>query len=163
MTHAKELGEYIGKRKSTLIYGGGKKGLMGEVADAVMANNGKVTGIIPEVLIGWESQHLEITNLQIVADMHARKKRMYDLCDVAIILPGGNGTLDEMFEMITWNTLKIHNKKIILLNSAGFYDHLIAHLNKMRETGFLYEDWANRILVVTTTAEIISFLDEDKS
>jgi uncharacterized protein (TIGR00730 family) len=110
--HAKELGEYLGKRNITLIYGGGRKGLMGAVADAVMKNGGSVTGIIPEVLIGWEHQHTGISDLQIVADMHQRKKIMYDLCDAAIILPGGNGTLDEMFEMLTWNTLKIHSKKL---------------------------------------------------
>src|ERR1700709_1982956 len=129
--HAKELGAFLGRNNITLIYGGGRKGLMGAVADAVMANGGKVTGIIPEVLIGWEHQHTGITDLQVVADMHARKKIMYDLCDAAIILPGGNGTLDEMFEMLTWNTLKIHDKKIILLNSAGFYNHLINHIDHM--------------------------------
>src|SRR5215210_2747479 len=145
--HAKELGEYIGKNDISLIYGGGNKGLMGDVANAAMENGGKVIGIIPEFLIGWESQHLGITDLQVVADMHSRKKVMYDLCDAAIILPGGNGTLDEMFEMLTWNTLKIHNKKIILLNSAGYYNHLIEHIKQMQECNFLYEKWDERILV----------------
>jgi len=161
--HTKELGEFLGKNNITLIYGGGRKGLMGAVADAVMQNGGKVTGIIPEVLIGWEHQHTGITDLQIVADMHARKKIMYDLCDAAVILPGGNGTLDEMFEMLTWNTLKIHDKKIILLNSAGFYDHLINHIKHMQKCNFLYEDWTQRILVASTADEAISFLGEDKN
>lgn len=161
--HANELGVFLGKNNITLIYGGGKKGLMGAVADAAMENGGKVTGIIPEILIGWEHQHTGITDLQIVADMHARKKIMYDLCDAAIILPGGNGTLDEMFEMLTWNTLKIHNKKIILLNSAGFYNHLISHIKRMQECNFLYEDWAERIVVIDTPRQIISVLGEDKS
>ena len=161
--HARELGEYMGSNNITLIYGGGKKGLMGAVADAAMQNGGKVTGIIPEVLIGWEHQHTGITNLQVVSDMHARKKIMYDLCDAAIILPGGNGTLDEMFEMLTWNTLKIHNKKLILLNSAGFYNHLISHITHMQQCHFLYEDWTDRIFVVDTAQQIISFLDADKS
>ena len=163
LQHAAALGKYIGQNKLTLIYGGGNRGLMGAVANAVMDNGGKVTGIIPEVLIGWEAQHLAITDLQVVADMHARKKIMYDLCDAAIILPGGNGTLDEMFEMLTWNTLKIHDKKIILLNSAGFYNHLIDHLKHMQVCNFLYENWSNRILVFETPAELISFLDEGKS
>ncbi len=161
--HAKELGDHLAKNHITLIYGGGKKGLMGAVADAVMQNGGKVTGIIPEVLIGWEHQHAGITDLQIVADMHARKKIMYDLCDAAVILPGGNGTLDEMFEMLTWNTLKIHDKKIILLNSAGFYDHLINHINHMQQCKFLYEDWTKRILVAPTAHDAISFLAEGKN
>lgn len=104
--HANELGEYLGKNGIALIYGGGNKGLMGAVANAAMKEGGKVTGIIPELLIGWEHQHTGITDLQIVQDMHSRKKILYDLCDMAIILPGGFGTLDEMFEMLTWNTLK---------------------------------------------------------
>ncbi len=158
LEHAKELGEYLGMNHITLIYGGGKKGLMGAVASAVMDNGGKVTGIIPEFLIGWESQHLGITDLQVVEDMHARKKIMYDLCDVAVILPGGNGTLDEMFEMLTWNTLRIHNKKLILLNTAGFYNNLINHLEHMQKCNFLYEDWKERILVVDSPAGIFSFL-----
>jgi uncharacterized protein (TIGR00730 family) len=161
--HATQLGGYMGRNNIILIYGGGKKGLMGAVADAAIKHGGKVTGIIPEVLIGWEHQHTGISDLQVVADMHARKKIMYDLCDAAIILPGGNGTLDEMFEMLTWNTLKIHDKKIILLNSAGFYNHLIAHIKHMQECNFLYEDWQDRIVVMDNAEQIISFLDEGKS
>ena len=161
--HARQLGEYMGTNGITLIYGGGNKGLMGAVADAVMQKGGRVSGIIPEILIGWEQQHTGITDLQVVADMHARKKIMYDLCDAAIILPGGNGTLDEMFEMLTWNTLKIHNKKIILLNTAGFYKHLINHLNEMQQSGFLYENWAERIYIADTSQQIIALMDEDKS
>src|SRR3954467_8246152 len=145
--HARELGEALAKNNITVIYGGGKKGLMGAVADAVMQHRGKVRGIIPEVLIGWEHQHTGITDLQVVADMHSRKKIMYDLCDAAVVLPGGNGTLDEMFEMLTWNTLKIHDKRIILLNSDGFYNYLIKHLEHMLQTGFLYENWQERIFV----------------
>lgn len=161
--HAKELGEYIGEKKITLIYGGGRKGLMGVVANAAMEKGGKVKGIIPELLIGWESQHLGITDLQVVQDMHSRKKIMYDLCDAAVILPGGNGTLDEMFEMLTWNTLKIHNKKIIVLNTAGFYDYLIKHIEHMQECDFLYENWQERISVADSPSGIISFLDADRN
>jgi len=161
--HAKQLGDYIGKNNITLIYGGGNSGLMGAVANSAMENGGKVTGIIPELLTGWEKQHLGITDLQVVADMHARKKIMYDLCDAAVILPGGNGTLDEMFEMLTWNTLKIHNKKIFILNSDGFYTHLIRHIEHMQKCNFLYENWNERILIATSPADIISFLDGDKN
>jgi uncharacterized protein (TIGR00730 family) len=161
--HAKELGEYLGKNDISLIYGGGNKGLMGDVANAAMENGGKVTGIIPEFLIGWESQHVGITDLQVVADMHSRKKVMYDLCDAAVILPGGNGTLDEMFEMLTWNTLKIHNKKIIILNTSGFYDFLIKHIEHMQECDFLYENWHERIFVADSPADVTAFLDGDKN
>jgi len=159
--HATQLGKMMGKRQTTLIYGGGRKGLMGAVADAAMANNGKVVGIIPELLIGWEHQHTGITDLQVVADMHARKKIMYEISDAAIILPGGYGTLDEMFEMLTWNTLNIHNKKIILLNSAGFYNHLIEHIKQMQQSKFLYEDWQKRIAVFDTPQAIFDSLDAD--
>jgi len=156
ITHAKELGKLMAQNGIELIYGGGSVGLMGAVADAVMANGGRVTGIIPEVLLSWEQQHKGITELRVVGDMHTRKKLMYELSDEVVILPGGNGTLDELFEMITWNTLKIHEKKIILLNSAGFYDFLIAHLDRMQQNGFLHEDWRVRIAVHESPQTIFS-------
>ena len=155
---AKELGKYLGENKIRLIYGGGSKGLMGAIADSVMAYGGEVVGVIPELLIGWEHQHEGISDLQIVADMHSRKKIMYDLSDAAIILPGGYGTLDELFEMLTWNTLKIHEKKIIMLNTEGFYTHLLAHIKFMQESKFLYENWEERILLANNVEEVISFL-----
>ena len=83
---------------------------------------------------------------------------MYDQCDAAIILPGGNGTLDEMFEMLTWNNLNIHDKKIVLLNSNGYYTHLMAHIENMDIQGFLYENWRNRLIVCNSPEEIISYL-----
>ncbi len=88
---------------------------------------------------------------------------MYELSDAAIILPGGNGTLDEMYEMLTWNTLQIHDKKIYLLNSGGFYAHLIAHMNQMEQEGFLYEKFSDRLKIADTPQEIISWLLADKS
>ncbi len=152
------LGKLMALHKITLIYGGGNVGLMGAVADAVMLGEGKVIGIIPELLLEWEQQHLGITDLRVVADMHVRKKMMYELCDAAIVLPGGNGTLDELFEMLTWNTLKIHTKKIILLNCGNYYDHLIEHVKKMYQEDFLYEEWQERLIICTTANEAISFL-----
>ncbi len=162
MQHAKEVGELMGRNNITLIYGGGSKGLMGAVADGVMKNGGRVIGIIPEVLIGWEHQHKGITDLQVVADMHARKKIMYHKCDAAVILAGGYGTLDEMFEMLTWNTLNIHNKKMMILNTAGFYNHLVAHIQQMQESGFLYENWSDRIFVFDQPEEIFNALAVNK-
>jgi uncharacterized protein (TIGR00730 family) len=141
-----------------MVYGGGNKGLMGAVANSMMNNGGKVIGVIPEILMGWEAGHKSITELIVVKDMHIRKKMMYELCDAAIILPGGNGTLDEMFEMLTWNTLNIHDKKIVLLNSNGFYKHLIAHIETMFSQGFLYENWQERLIVCNSPEEIISCL-----
>ena len=152
--HATELGALFASNNISLIYGGGGKGLMGAIADSVMLKGGKVVGVIPELLIQWEAQHLGLTELHVVADMHARKKMMYELCDAAIVLPGGYGTLDELFELLTWNTLQIHSKKIYLLNSGGFYDHLIAHIDHLCNDGFLYEDWNERIVVVNEPSAI---------
>jgi uncharacterized protein (TIGR00730 family) len=152
--HAAELGKLMAQKKIKLVYGGGSKGLMGTVADAVMQTGGEVIGIIPEVLLEWEAQHKGITQLIVVPDMHVRKRKMYELCDAAVILPGGNGTLDELFEMLTWNTLNIHDKKIFLLNSSGFYNHLMAHMQQMFESNFLYEEPGHRIEVVNAPQEI---------
>ena len=154
--HAVALGKLMAEKNIVLIYGGGNKGLMGAVANAVMDNGGKVIGVIPKVLVEWEAQHEGITELRVVEDMHVRKKMIYELCDVAVILPGGNGTLDELFEMLTWNTLNIHNKKIILLNSAGYYDHLIAHIDTMALQGFLYSNWRERLIVCKDPHEAIA-------
>lgn len=156
LRHATELGALMAANNISLVYGGGSKGLMGAVADGVMENGGKVIGVIPEVLIQWEAQHKGLTELHVVSDMHIRKKMMYELCDAAIILPGGYGTLDELFELLTWNTLQIHSKKIFLLNTAGFYEHLFAHIRKMTKEEFLYEDWEERIVVVEEPAAIFS-------
>lgn len=156
--HGKELGRLMAENKISLVYGGGNKGMMAAVANEVMGGGGHVIGVIPEILLEWESEHKGITDLRVVKNMHVRKKMMYELCDVAIVLPGGNGTLDEMFEMLTWNTLNIHNKKIVLLNSNGFYNHLISHIQTMFDQGFLYEDWRERLIVCNEPAEIISCL-----
>jgi uncharacterized protein (TIGR00730 family) len=156
--HAKELGKMMAARNIGLVYGGGNKGLMGAVANAVMDNGGKVFGVIPKVLLEWEAQHEGLTELRVVDDMHTRKKMIYEHCDAAIILPGGNGTLDELFEMLTWNNLNIHNKKIVLLNAAGYYDHLIAHIDIMAKQGFLYGDWRERLIVCNNPEEAIAAL-----
>jgi len=152
--HTIQLGKLLVKNNITLIYGGGNVGIMGKIADEVMNNGGKVIGVIPKVLVEWERQHTGISELFIVDDMHTRKKKMYDLCDAAIILPGGFGTLDELFEMVTWNQLSIHDKLIFILNSGGFYDHLIAHIGKMQEENFLYEAARKRIIILDTPAEL---------
>jgi len=154
--HAKDLGKLLAVHKTTLIYGGGNSGLMGAVANAALENNGHVIGVIPEILKDRERHHTGITKLHIVQDMHTRKKMMYDLSDAAIILPGGNGTLDEMFEMITWNALTIHDKKIILLNTAGFYNHLLNHINTMQFQGFLHSDWRDALAIYETPDAIFS-------
>jgi len=156
--HAVELGKYIGLLKLKLIYGGGSTGLMGLIADSALAEGVDVMGIIPELLTEWEHHHKGLTQLAIVADMHTRKKMMYERCDAAIILPGGFGTLDEFFEMLTWNQLKIHNKKIYLLNSGGFYNHLLAHLRQLEKEDLLYDRLEDRINVCETPVEVFNRL-----
>lgn len=155
--HAIELGKLFAQHGITLIYGGGSVGIMGTIADEVMNNGGKVIGVIPQVLVSWERQHKSISELLVVDNMHTRKKKMYDLCDAAIILPGGFGTLDELFEMVTWNQLSIHDKMIFIINAEGFYDHLIAHIEKMKEENFLYEEAVKRIVVVNEPEEMVQY------
>src|SRR5687768_10453365 len=154
--HAAELGKLIAVLNLKLVYGGGKKGLMGIIADSVLENGGRATGVIPKVLIEWEQQHDGLSELTVVPDMHTRKKMMYELCDVAIVMPGGFGTMDELFEMLTWNQLKIHDKKIYILNSDGYYTHLLHHMNMMRKEGFLYEPPDERIIFCNSPVEIFN-------
>ena len=134
--HVKELGKLLAMLKVKLVYGGGHKGLMGALADSVLKHEGRIMGIMPELLIEWEVQHKGLTELAVVPDMHTRKKMIYDRCDAVIVLPGGFGTLDELFETLAWNQLKIHDKKIYILNSDGFYNHLQKHISLMQKEDF---------------------------
>jgi uncharacterized protein (TIGR00730 family) len=157
LQHAQQLGKLLAENKVTMIYGGGGKGIMGSIADAVMKHKGKVVGIIPQGLVDKEHQHKNITELTIVDDMHNRKKKLYELCDAAMILPGGFGTLDELFEILTWNQLSIHDKTIFILNSGGFYDHLIQHIFQLERNGFLY-DPVEEIKILNTPEDILDYL-----
>jgi len=159
VNHAKELGKLLAKKNITLIYGGGSTGIMGAVADAMMEGGGKVIGIITKKLVDWEHQHKGITDLSIVDDMHIRKQKMYDLCDAAVILPGGVGTLDEFFEMVTWNQLSIHDKKIYIINSDNFFDFLLKHIQQMEKQGFLYESVLERITVLDEPEQLLQYLN----
>ena len=132
------LGDRIAKEGMQLVYGGGNVGLMGIVADAVLAAGGEVIGVIPEQLVGWEVAHKGVTRLEVVANMHERKKRMFDLSDAFVALPGGFGTLDEMFEMLTWRQLGIGNKPCAFLDVDGFYGPLVAMVDRMVEERFLH-------------------------
>ena len=156
MKHAAELGKLIALLNLRLVYGGGNKGLMAAIANSVLQHGGTVMGVIPKILTEWEHQHEGLTELIVVPDMHTRKKMMYEMCDAGIILPGGFGTLDEMFEMLTWNTLKIHDKKIYVLNSDGFYNHLKLHLHQLQKEGFLYEGLEERLIFCDTPVEVFN-------
>jgi uncharacterized protein (TIGR00730 family) len=157
--HAIDLGKLLVQHNITLVYGGGNVGIMGTIANTIMDHGGKAIGVIPQVLVAWERQHTSLSELLVVDDMHTRKKKMYELCDAAIILPGGFGTLDELFEMVTWNQLSIHDKQIFILNSDGFYDHLIAHIQQMQKESFLYEAAYQRLTIINKPGEFVPFLD----
>ncbi|MEP7164919.1 MAG: TIGR00730 family Rossman fold protein [Ferruginibacter sp.] len=156
--HTRALGHLLAAKDITVIYGGGNKGLMAAVANSTLEKNGKVIGIIPKMLTDWEHQHDGLTELLVVDTMHIRKQMLYEKCDVAIILPGGYGTLDEVFEMLTWNQLNIHDKKIFFLNSGGFYDHLVAHIQRMHEEGFLYDHPEIKMTVINEPSELLKYL-----
>ena len=134
------LGTRLAQQGLALVYGGGNVGLMGIVADAVLAAGGEVIGVIPEQLVGWEVAHRGVTRLEVVANMHERKARMFDLSDAFVALPGGFGTLDEMFEMLTWRQLGIGDKPCAFLDVDGFYEPLIAMMDRMVAEDFLHAD-----------------------
>ena len=160
VSHARALGRLLAENGISIIYGGGGKGIMGALADGHLEAGGSITGIIPKMLVDFEHQHNGLTELEVTEDMHTRKKIMYERCDLAIILPGGFGTLDELFEMLTWNQLSIHDKRILVLNSGGFYTHLMAHMRHLEETGFLYDRISERVKMLDTPDALVHALAE---
>jgi uncharacterized protein (TIGR00730 family) len=156
--HALELASIMAENKIELVYGGGKKGIMGIVADTVMKKGGIVRGVIPQILVGWEHQHEGISELFVVEDMHVRKRKMYELCDGVVTLPGGFGTLDELFETLTWNQLAIHDKKVFILNTEGFYTHLLRHLQFLSEQGFLWNELNDVFIVLNKPTDLLNHI-----
>lgn len=133
---ARAVGEALAVRNKHLIYGGGRVGLMGIVADAALAAGGKVTGIIPQHIQSREIQHTGITELIVVEDMHTRKRMMVERADAFVILPGGFGTLDETFEILTWKQLQLHAKPIVIFNGLQYWDKLIELMRHLVMSGF---------------------------
>ena len=148
------LGNFILKKKLQLVYGGAKIGLMGLVANTILKGGGYVTGIIPKLLSKKEIINKEVSNLIIVNNMHQRKKKMYDLSDAFIILPGGIGTLEEFSEITTWKILGIENKPIFLLNFDGFYDNLIQQFEVMEKYNFLYSDILKEVIIINSISDL---------
>jgi uncharacterized protein (TIGR00730 family) len=146
LNQAKELGILLAQQNIELIYGGGNVGVMGEVSRAVLESGGKVTGIIPKK-IHEMVDHIELTNLHIVDNMHERKAKMYELSNGYIALPGGIGTLEELAEVMTWYQIGYHNKPIALFNINKFYDPFVQLLHHMVEEGFLKKDYLKNIIV----------------
>ena len=146
------LGALMAQRGYGLVYGGGRVGLMGIIADAVLRHGGEVIGVIPERMQTRELAHHGVTQLQVVPTMHARKARMAELAQGFIAMPGGYGTFDELFEIITWAQLRLHNKPIGLLNVAGYFDALLACITHAIQEGFIKTE--HQQLAVSATAPI---------
>jgi uncharacterized protein (TIGR00730 family) len=152
---ARSLGELIGRCGDTLVYGGGRVGLMGAVADAVMAAGGKVFGVIPQALMDREVGHAGLTELHVVQTMHERKQLMAERADAFISLPGGIGTLEELYEVWSWQQLGYHDKPVALLNVDGYYDALLEFHRVMHSRGFVSEAQFNALLVETDPAKLL--------
>src|ERR1700761_2508866 len=156
----KQLAEIMVNQNIWLIYGGGKVGVMGMIADAILNKGGKVEGVLPRFLESKEIAHPGVTKMHIVEPMHERKQLMNDLCDGFITLPGGLGTMEEFFEVLTWLQLGLHSKPIAILNVNGYYDMLLQQMDVMVEQKFLKP--ANRKLVITSgdPVELISLMED---
>lgn len=152
---AEDLGAYFGNHGINVVFGGGHVGLMGIVADAVLANGGKVYGVIPEHLRNRELAHAGLTKLFVVADMHERKAKMAELADGFVALPGGIGTLEEIFEAWTWAQLGFHHKPCALYNVDGFYDPLLAMVQRMEAVGFLKQEYINMLVLADTPEQLV--------
>lgn len=146
---ATQLGEHIALHGYRLVYGAGNVGLMGVVADAVLQHGGKALGVIPEFLEKWEVAHYGLDELVLTNTMHERKAIMAEQADAFVALPGGYGTLDELFEILTWRQLKLHQKPIGLLNVKGYFDPLLSMVAQMEQEGFLKAE--NRALLIVET------------
>lgn len=153
---ARMVGRELAARGIGLVYGGGRLGLMGAVADACLAAGGEVIGVIPEALVGSEVAHKGCTELHVVPGMHERKRMFTDLSDGFITIPGGVGTMDELWEAISWAQLGYHEKPVGLLNVAGFYDRLIEFNQHMVEVGFIRPQHAGIMIVDDTMDGLVS-------
>ncbi|TGK89425.1 TIGR00730 family Rossman fold protein [Leptospira bourretii] len=158
MTAAYELGESLATQNIGLVYGGASVGLMGAVANGCLSKNGSVTGVLPTFLKKKEIEHGGLGKLILVDTMHERKRVMFDLSDAFIVLPGGFGTMEEFFEIITWSQLGLHRKPVVLLNWNGFYNPLIQMFQTMVESGFLKKENMNLVLILDKTKDLLSHL-----
>jgi uncharacterized protein (TIGR00730 family) len=155
----RDLGRQLAQRKLELVYGGGKVGLMGALADASLAEGGHVIGVIPQMLVDKEIAHRGLTELRVVGSMHDRKALMSDLADAFIALPGGYGTWEEFFEVLTWTQLGLQRKPCALLNVNGYYDSLLSMAARAHDEGFLRDLHRDLILADTDPVRLLDRLD----
>ena len=158
-TAAAELGGELARRGVTLVYGGGRVGLMGVAATACVAAGGRVVGVIPEFLAAKEVAFAEATELHVVATMHQRKAIMADRADAVAVLPGGYGTMDELFEILTWAQLGLHAKPVVLLNVNGFFDPLLTWVDHLTREGFVQVRHRELLLVADDVPGLFDLLD----
>ncbi|MFC6645821.1 TIGR00730 family Rossman fold protein [Granulicella cerasi] len=158
---AEELGAALAARQLGVVYGGATVGLMGAVADAVLRGGGRAIGVIPQVLVDLEVAHNGVSELHVVDTMHTRKALMMERADAFLVLPGGFGTMEELFEVITWQQLKLHEKPVVLLNLGGFYDKLLEFLDVCVREGVLKPKNRERLLVATTVDEALTLCGVD--
>lgn len=153
---ARAVGRMLAERGIGVVYGGGRLGLMGAVADGALAAGGEVIGVIPQALVDAEVAHRGLTELHVVAGMHDRKRAFTDLSDGFVTIPGGTGTMDELWEALSWAQLGYHADPVGLLNTAGYYDHLIAFWQKMGEVGFLRPQHRDLLIVADTIDDLLA-------
>ncbi len=157
---AEWVGRTIAEQGRSLVYGGGRSGLMGIVADSALAAGGEVIGVIPEALVDRELAHPQLTQLHVVKNMHERKTLMADLSDAFIAMPGGAGTMEEIFEQWTWAQLGIHQKANAFLNVNGFYDDLLKFIHMTAEKGFTHQRFSEALIVSDSVVEILKQFDQ---
>lgn len=155
---AQALGAWLAQERIRLIYGGGRVGMMGLVADAVLTGGGKVTGVIPEHLKTDEQAHPGLDEMLVVDSMHTRKRRMFELADAVVVMPGGLGTLDEAFEMITWRQLRLHDKPIVLADIGGYWQPLLQLVQAAVAEGYVRAEHAALFTVAGSVDEIVTAL-----
>ena len=155
---ARALGQAMASRELGLVYGAGNIGLMGVLADAVLAEGGRAVGVIPQKLVDRELAHQGLAKLHVVATMHERKAKMHELSDGYIALPGGIGTMEEFFEAVTWRQLGYHDKPVALFNVGGFYDGIDGFFETMQRDGFLNSDHRDLFFMETNAARLLDRL-----
>jgi uncharacterized protein (TIGR00730 family) len=156
---AQKMGEVLASRSITLIYGGGRTGMMGILADAVLENGGQVIGIIPELFDTPALVHRELTELQVVRSMHERKARMAETADAFVALPGGFGTFEELFEILTWSQIGLHRKPIGILNVDSYFDPLLALIDHARSEGFIYSEHTDLLINEHEPTELLDRIE----
>lgn len=151
---AVELGKCLVSEKWTTVYGGSRVGLMGTLADTALAEGGDVIGVMAENLVNYELDHKDLTEIHIVPSMHQRKQMMVDLADAFVVLPGGIGTMDEFFEVITWKQIGLHDKPIVVVNIDGYWDNLDTLVRGIGAKGFMKNDYSHLFRIIDSVEDV---------